>query len=369
MIMCPASHSPRPSPLRAPRTRPTWQVPPSPVIPANETANSAGHPPERGQPARRSLWRRLGPRPPENHPRGTALVAVLWLIAILAMACMAALRVISFDIELANRKIHGSRAAHMAEAGVAVGSNPVVERDDPLLQYFNTETDEGYEVELISEGGRFNINSILQREDTLLLRSLFIDWGLDLDTAQALVDALADWVDADDEVRLNGAEREWYEARGRINQPFNRPFYDINEMRLVREMDLIEALRPDWRDWFTIWSGGGLDINEARAELIAAAAEVSVEQAAAIPEIVNGPDGILGTEDDAPFQDLASALAIIGVNAEARPDIAARFTIGDTTTRVVSTGYASGAKRRITVILRNRTGQPALLERTEEIIP
>lgn len=301
--------------------------------------------------------------------RGTALVAVLWLIAILAMACMAALRVISFDMELATQKIHGSRAGHMAEAGIAVGSNPVVERDDPVLKFHNPETDEGYEVELISEGGRLNINAILQRDDTLLLRFLFIDWGLDLDTAQALVDALADWVDADDEARLNGAERDWYEARGRVNQPFNRPFYDINEMRLVRDMNLIEALRPDWRDWFTIWSSGLIDINEASAAVIAVAAEIPVEQASAIPTIVNGADGILGTEDDAPFEDVGSALAILGVNAEGRPDIAARFTIGDTTTRVVSTGYASGAKRRVTVILRNRTGQPALLERTEEIIP
>lgn len=316
---------------------------------------------------RRHLTSPVKPSSPRH--RGSALIAVLWLIAILAMACMAALRVISFDMELATQKIHGSRAGHMAEAGIAVGSNPVVERGDPVLKYYNPETDEGYEVELISEGGRFNINSLLLRDDTNFLRSLFIDWGLDLDAAQALVDALADWVDADDEVRLNGAEFEWYEARDRINQPFNRPFYDINEMRLVRDMDLVEALRPDWRDWFTIWSGGLLDINEASAELISAAAEVSIEEARAIPEIVNGPDGILGTEDDAPFENAASALAIIGINAEAQPDIAARFTTGDTTTRVVSTGYAGGAKRRISVILRNRTGQPALLERTSEIIP
>lgn len=316
---------------------------------------------------RRHLTSPVKPSSPRH--RGSALIAVLWLIAILAMACMAALRVISFDMELATQKIHGSRAGHMAEAGIAVGSNPVVERGDPVLKYDNSETDEGYEVELISEGGRFNINSLLLRDDTNFLRSLFIDWGLDLDAAQALVDALADWVDADDEVRLNGAEFEWYEARDRINQPFNRPFYDINEMRLVRDMDLVEALRPDWRDWFTIWSGGLLDINEASAELISAAAEVSVEEARAIPNIVNGPDGILGTEDDAPFENAASALAIIGINAEAQPDIAARFTTGDTTTRIVSTGYAGGAKRRISVILRNRTGQPALLERTSEIIP
>ena len=37
--------------------------------------------------------------------------------------------------------------------------------------------------------------------------------------------------------------------------------------------------------------------------------------------------------------------------------------------RIESIGQAEGAKRKIIVIVRNRTGKPALLERTEEIIP
>jgi hypothetical protein len=198
---------------------------------------------------------------------------------------------------------------------------------------------------------------------------MFIDWGLELDDAQAVSDALMDWVDGNDEVLLNGAEVEEYEALGRINQPFNRPFYDLSEMRLVLGMDLVEAVRPDWREWFTIWSGGALDLNDAPAELIAAAAEVRIEVAAEIPEIVRGTDGQRDTEDDVPFENAAAALDLLGVDANARPDIARRFTVNDATTRIESIGQAEGAKRRITVIVRNRTGKPALLERTEEIIP
>jgi hypothetical protein len=134
-------------------------------------------------------------------------------------------------------------------------------------------------------------------------------------------------------------------------------------------MNLVEAVKPDWRDWFTIWSAGALDINEARAELIAAAADVSLEQATIIPETVAGPDGIRDTTDDVPFQDVNAALALLGVDASIRPDIVQRFNVNDTTTRIESTGYAAGAKRRINVIVRNRTGRPALLERYEEIIP
>jgi general secretion pathway protein K len=311
----------------------------------------------------------LPPRMAARRPRGAALMAVIWLIAILALACMSALRVISFDVDLAASKIHGSRARQVAEMGIAVACNPVVRRDDPILRQLNEETGEGFEARITTEGQRFNINAILLQDDKALLRSMFCDWGLELEDAQAVSDALGDWVDADDSVALNGAEVEEYEKAGRINQPFNRPFYDIAEMRLVRGMDLVEAVRPDWREWFTVWSGGPLDLNEASAELIAAAAECPVETADLIPEAVRGSDGIRDTEDDAPFQSAAAALDLLGVDVNGRPDIARRFTVNDTTTRIESIGYAAGAKRRILLIVRNRTGRPALLQRTEEIIP
>ncbi len=304
-----------------------------------------------------------------HHPRGAALIAVLWLIAILGMACVAALRVISFDMELTSAKVHGSRARQVAEMGIAVGSNHLVKRTDPLLHRAVGEDGESFDVKVISEGDRFNINLLLLQEDKSLIREIFVNWGLELDTAQEVTDALTDWVDADNNVALNGAEEDYYEKEGRINQPFNRPFYDIQEMGLVRGMDFVEYVRPDWRDWFTIWSSGKLDLNEASAEFIAAAAEIEIEQADIIPETVRGADGVRDTLDDVPFQDAGAALELLGVDSQGRPDIANRFTVNDATTRVESIGTSAGAKYKISVILRNRTGKPILLERTEEIIP
>jgi type II secretory pathway component PulK len=311
----------------------------------------------------------ISPRHQHFKSPGAALIAVLWLIAILSMACMATLRIITFDLELASAKVHGSRARQVAEMGIAIGSNPVVKRSDPMLRQMNDESGEGFEVKINSEGGRFNINAILLQSDKELLKSMFIDWGLELEVAQEITDALIDWVDPGDDEQLNGAEKKYYEREGRINQPFNRPFYDLAEVSLVRGMDLVEAVRPDWRNWFTIWSGGPLDLNEAPAELIAAAAEISVEQADIIPETVRGPDNLRDTIDDVPFQDISIPLALLGIDSAAAGNIARRFTVNDTTTRVESIGYAEGAKRKISIIVRNRTGKPALLERTEEIIP
>ena len=303
-----------------------------------------------------------------SQPRGAALMAVLWLIAILAMACMATLRVISFDMEIASAKIHGSRARQAAEMGIAIGSNRAIKRSDPLLHRQGSEG-ERYDATVISEDGRFSINSLVQNDKPLLL-SIFVGWGLQPDDASEVIDALSDWIDADDNESLNGAEIKYYEAEGRINQPFNRPFYHLDEARLVRGMDQIEALRPDWRNWFSVWSSGKLDLNEASAELIAAAAEVPVEQAQIIPQTVRGEDDQRDTRDDLPFSDPLAAIALLGVDPQ-RPDINSRFTanFADGTTRIESIGSAEGAKYKITVILKNRANEPVLLERTEEIIP
>jgi general secretion pathway protein K len=301
-------------------------------------------------------------------PRGAALIAVLWLIAILAMSCMTTLRVISFDMELASAKIHGSEARHVAEMGIALGSHNLVKRTDPILHHLDPKTGDGFDVKLTSEGGRFDINYILAGKDKELLRSIFISWGLELDDAQSVADALKDWSDPDDNEELKGAEKKFYLKEGCINQPFNRPFYSLEEMALVRGMDLVEAVRPDWRNSFTIWSNSALDVNEASAELIAVAADIPVNRADSIPEKVRGDDGVRDTKDDVLFEDKTAALELIGISPQ-DPIIAKRFSAKNETMRIESTGHAAGAKRKITVILANRTGRPMLLERTEEIIP
>ncbi len=66
---------------------------------------------------------------------------------------------------------------------------------------------------------------------------------------------------------------------------------------------------------------------------------------------------------------MTDALALLGIGQDGPPDIVKRFGVNDPITRIESIGIAEGAKHKITVIVRNRTGRPALLERTEETIP
>lgn len=302
-------------------------------------------------------------------PGGSALIAVFWILAVLALAVFSAVRVVYHDADVASAQVNGFEALQAAERGIAVAVNPVIERDDPLLSWSDGEKDISYRARITSEAARFNINVILLRKDKQLLTDIFTDWGMELFDAQSLVDCLTDWVDAGDLAELNGAEADWYEEQGRPNHPFDRPFYSLDEMRLVKGMHMLEEANPDWREWFTVWSNGKLDLNEAKPELIAAAAEVSIDQARDLVEHVLGPDRERDTEDDQRIQNLAEGLAMLGVSEFQRPVVEPRLTVEDTTTRIISDGRAGTVRRRITLILRSRTGQPAILSRKEENIP
>ncbi|MBK1792602.1 general secretion pathway protein GspK [Persicirhabdus sediminis] len=285
------------------------------------------------------------------------------------MAIFATVQVVYLASDVASSEINGFEARQMAEKGIAIGANPSVEQGDPILNFFDPENETGYDVQLRSEAARFNINVILARLDKSLLVSIFTGWEMELDEAEALVDALCDWVDGDDNVSLNGAEYEYYESLGLMNQPFNRPFYSLDEMEMVRGMGRLDELNPQWRDWFTVWSNGKLNVNEAEPELIAEAAEVSIDDAQNLVDLILGPDGERHTEDDYEFQTVEEVLTQLGVTEALWPIIQPRLTVQDETTRIESVGRTGVVKRKIVVIVRNRTGKPAILERKEEIIP
>jgi general secretion pathway protein K len=342
--------------------------------------------------------------------RGSALVAVLWLIVILSFAALTAVKLLSFDMDVASSQVNGFKARQIAERGLAVAVNPSIKRDDPLLNFYDQSESLGYDVKIRSEGDRFNINyMLLASNDKRLLKEIFVKWGIEIDTAQEIADALKDWVDPGDERELNGAEKEWYQKRGRINQPFNRAFYSLDEMRLVKGMDLVETAQPNWREWFTVLSSGPLDVNEAEAEKIVIAAECNLFDAEALVKIVRGADGIRGTKDDNSFRlivkdgngaapstppptDLSNGESEegqnsggtggeeVGQNTQAVFDVlrvpkglqqfvSSRLTTNDSTTRIISTGISGDAKKQIILVVRNRTGKPAILEKKEEVIP
>ena len=283
--------------------------------------------------------------------RGAALVAVFWLIALLGMILFSGAQLLEADTKVTRVNRERIFAQRYAESGLAVGQHPAVANGDPLL-HFSGEDGGGYDVTVRGEEGRMNINSVLLSADRSAVTRLFVSWGMPWSEASALCDALKDWVDADDLVTLNGAERNEYEKDGLDGMPFNRPFRDLDEMLLVRGMERLSLVKPDWRDSFTVFGDGRMDLNEASAEMIAAIAGLPVQQVSAIEDFRLGPDHIRGTVDDRRFANLTQFTQALGITSK---DVVARLgqwvRFDGQVRRIESTGRMASMQRKFVAIV------------------
>ncbi|MEZ5325545.1 MAG: type II secretion system protein GspK [Verrucomicrobiales bacterium] len=306
--------------------------------------------------------------------RAAALITVFWLIAVLSLLIFTTVRVLRNDVRLTISQKKAFRAMQLAEMGIAVGVNPSTKETDYLLLNREVYPGESFRVKIRGEGGKFNINAILQQADEgdRLLQDIFAQWlsGSDIpgtefrDAADELVDALRDWVDQDDMVTgLHGAEYEDYFELGFENYPFNRPFYSLDEMLLVRGMDQVIAAKRNWRDFFTIYSGGKLDMNEADAEAISLATGAEIGAAEELVKMRWGEDGIEDTEDDYKFSSLAEVFPVLGVLED--PILQSRLTLNDNTKRIESIGTVGDFRKKIELVIRTQGRTPQILSREE----
>lgn len=300
---------------------------------------------------------------------------VFALIAMLSYIIFTTLRIVVNDIDFTIGQKKGFRCRCLAEMGINVGMNPGVKKTD--LDLLNMNFDGGYEsysVKIRGEGGRLNINTLLNpsNPDRELLKKLFEAWGMtDEQERDHLIDNLIDWVDKDDEHLEHGMEKDNYEDMGISGYPFNRNFYSLDELLLVPGFDTLAALKPNWRDFLTIYNQGKLDLNEASAELLEIVCDTTPEAAQQFVESRWGDDKIEDTKDDKHYGSVEEALTLLAVGSGPNgndPEFAERtsqrLTINDSTTRIESTGTVGDFRRRIIMVVRNRQ-QPQILTREE----
>ncbi len=330
--------------------------------------------------------------------RGSSLLLVMWLIGMMMMLIHSANVVVSQDLTMTMAQKQAFRARQLAEMGINIAMNPVVKEFDfgllnqgpgvadavllPLTQ--KLEDGEMVSVKIKGEGGRQNINFLLQQGEAsrTFLTKWFTIWGMSNDQAAVLFDCLVDWVDADSSNLTHGLEKNDYVDMYGENTPypFNRPFYDLDEMTLVPGFDEITALLPDWRDFFTIYSAGKIDLNEAEAKVIASAAlavKGTSDPARDYPDLLVeaqelvtdrwGSDGIEETEDDIKLQsaeEMNAALEGLGLDP-ADSMVSAVFGVNDQTVHIESVATVGEYRKRVVLIVRNRNGTPQILTREE----
>lgn len=294
--------------------------------------------------------------------RGSALIAVYWLIAILTLGVFATAQVLMLEVDATASDQQAFRAEQLAAMALAVAANPRVERGDPILRQQLNEQ-ESFMGQIHTEGGRLHLNALLQTDGRLIVERLFELWGVEREFAIEVVDALVDWVDSDDiKTGSGGLENYDYTKNGLRERPYNKQFRSLDEVLMVPGMDQIAALRPGWRDAFTLYSSGKLDLNEATPEALMAMFSASEETVQQFLEGRAGLDGEMYTSDDLRLQSVEEGLALLGSSGPEADAVANRLSVSDPVFRLVGIGRVNEMVVEQTVVLSGRDGNPKWID-------
>ena len=275
---------------------------------------------------------------------------MVWALVLMSVTVMGLVQYLNYSVAEASLAAADFRALHLAESGLAVGLHPNARRGDKVLKQ-KIGTDSGFDVVINYEGARIPINFITDDRLREAVYELFVRWGLNSDEASIASDSLADWVDRDDEVRSNGAETAFYESQGVYEIPRQQGFINVDEMLLVRGMGIVDRLKPDWREFFSVYGNGTIDLRTAFKETLIAVAGASETDVANYISRRDGADGIPGTEDDQRISD-GEAYRLLGLTGDRAKAMQSILTSDDDLRRITSTGYVGDKRAQIIVIAR-----------------
>lgn len=83
------------------------------------------------------------------------------------------------------------------------------------------------------ENGKINLNTASRDIIVKALKANGLEFGTQRDT---IADAILDWIDKDDNHRVNGAESDYYQAQSPPYDAKNGPFDSLHELLLIRGM-------------------------------------------------------------------------------------------------------------------------------------
>lgn len=290
---------------------------------------------------------------------------VIWALMLISVAVIGALEFISYSVDENVLAAKDFRALHMAECGIAVGLHPQVRPGDPSLKQ-TIGTDGGYEVKISTEGSRIPVTYLTDSKFRDIVYELFILWKLSPEEANTAVDCLTDWMDGDDDLRSQGAESDYYKSQNYADFPRQQAFTSLEEMLLVKGMDVVERMKPDWRNYFSIYSDGIIDLNYASKEILMAATGCQESDAENLIRERSGADGVAGTDDDKTLS-INAATQLLGMDSNKYQSLQSIITTEHLTRRVESVGRSGAQSYKVVVIARRQTdGSLNYLARQEE---
>ncbi|MBW1766276.1 MAG: type II secretion system minor pseudopilin GspK [Deltaproteobacteria bacterium] len=217
-----------------------------------------------------------------------ALVITLLIITTLTGLTVAFSEKSSIELSLAGYARDQYRASQIARSGVNIALALLGQDEDKNMDSLREEWSqfgaESYPEELpesvfisggiVDENSKININYLInkdgeideQRVDQLI--RLFNVLGLKAD----LVNPILDWLDGDDDERLDGAEKFFYQSLKKPYECANMPLLTIRQIFMIKGIRDIQDFGKKGEktllDFLTIHSDGKININTAPGEVL-----------------------------------------------------------------------------------------------------
>jgi general secretion pathway protein K len=307
--------------------------------------------------------------------RGAALMLSLWALFLLSAMVISWALNINARVILSGYANRNIEALALACSGVEVAMTPNVSPATPVLEA-SFGKGQSYEARMTGEGGRIDLNWVVTNElanpgspQRELLRKYLENKGIDLNERDQMIDTLLDWVDPDNLVRNAGAEDE-----GGYQPPNKGRLDRIEELKNIKGWEEFTSAR-DWDADFTLQTGNagqnqaglGIDIAWASKEVLMALPGASEDRVDQFVEMRSGPDGIVGTEDDAFRQnqntagvagggggfDQDQALAVLGYSSPQQLT-GLILAVEGNVWRAVSVGRSGDVSRVVRVVFRKQ---------------
>jgi general secretion pathway protein K len=329
---------------------------------------------------------------------GSALIVALWVLLILSLLIGAFAFDMHIEAGITSFYRKRLRAQYLAIAGIEYAKLVMAQsfkvseefqdedmEEDVYIRALNLsrgmgvsgisqELGEGrFSVDIMPEQGRRNVNTISDED----WNEVFDQSGVPQDKWDELIACFRDWVDADDDHRLLGAESDdpFYTRRG--YECKNAPVDTVDELLLIKGFshsllyggpsEFVEGeTLTGIAGWLTVWGDGKVNVNTASREVLLTIPGLEDFDVDDILLERAGPDGELGTKDDG-FKTVDEVISRLGITD---PRVRERITTTERRyVRVVSIGESYGIRSGIWAVLQaDESGVTPLFWR-EEAMP
>ncbi|MEM6649339.1 MAG: hypothetical protein AAF603_03720 [Pseudomonadota bacterium] len=166
-----------------------------------------------------------------KHQRGAALIMVLWTSLLVSLILSVILLRTRSEAEITRAQLERVQGQAAMEGAALHAAYRMMRsrRNEAVLPFTVDLGAHEVTVRLSPQMQKIDINLASEAR----LRDFFLQGGMERVKAEGLAARIADWRDADDLTRINGAERGDYLMNG---GPRNGPFLSVQELTLVRDL-------------------------------------------------------------------------------------------------------------------------------------